>query len=333
MTEINEKYFGDAGGKPVYLYEMKTRTLSVGIMTLGATIVSLLVPDKNNYSTDVVLGYDTPQEYLDDKSRYFGATIGRAANRIHGGFSLGVKSYPLPLNDGANCLHGGMNGFDKKHFSATVSGDELIMSYESADGEEGFPEALRLSVRHSLSGGTLTIVYEYEADGDTPVSITNHSYFNLNGGGDILSHEISINADAFCLLDGDMIPILPPVPVFGTPFDFRRAKAPKGLSSEQFSITKYVDHPYLLNGGRAARLYGDVSGIRLAIETTLPSVQLYLGNYVGELRGKGGALYHDYSGVCVEPQYLPNSVNNGYHSGVWVKKGEKRTQEIKYIFG
>lgn len=334
MAEVTKRFAGRIGADDISEYTITDGDYSVSVIDYGATVTKLIVPDCCGRPTDVVLGYDTPGGYASGGA-FFGATIGRVGNRIEKGFTLGGKFYPLCVNDhGANCLHGGERGFDKRMWQGAAEGGAVVMRRVSPDGEEGFPARLDVSVRFSLKKGSFSIDYEYVADGETPVGLTNHTYFNLNGQGckDILNHSITINAGHYFSVDEKLIPSLPPVPVRGTAFDFSVPRKIGGCEDAQFEFTKYFDHAFLLNGGVAAHVCGDQSKIHMTVETDMPCVQFYCGNFVGGEVGKGGKAYGDYGGFCLETEYAPNAVNNGFHPACIAKANVKTHSRTSYIF-
>ena len=312
----------------------KTYTLSnergykVSVITYGGAITSLWTPDRNGAFGDIVLGFESLEEYTSNP-RYFGALIGRHANRIaQGRFTLDGVDYQLPQNNGANHLHGGFRGFDKRIWTATEDGDVLHLSYFSKDGEEGYPGNVEAFVDYRLSNDELRLEYRATTDRDTIVNLTNHSYFNLKGAGTILDHELRLNADHFTPVFDDLIPTGEIVSVAGTSMDFRKARA---IGSEIGSIGGY-DHNFVLNDWDgslrlAARLYEPVSGRILEILTTQPGIQFYSGNFLdGSFIGKNGAPYVKYAGLCLEPQHFPDTPNHPNFPSTVLRAGEEYRQ-------
>ena len=312
----------------------KTYTLSnergykVSVITYGGAITSLWTPDRNGAFGDIVLGFESLEEYTSNP-RYFGALIGRHANRIaQGRFTLDGVDYQLPQNNGANHLHGGFRGFDKRIWTATEDGDVLHLSYFSKDGEEGYPGNVEAFVDYRLSNDELRLEYRATTDRDTIVNLTNHSYFNLKGAGTILDHELRLNADHFTPVFDDLIPTGEIVSVAGTSMDFRKARA---IGSEIGSIGGY-DHNFVLNDWDgslrlAARLYEPVSGRILEILTTQPGIQFYSGNFLdGSFIGKNGAPYVKYAGLCLEPQHFPDAPNHANFPSTVLRAGEEYRQ-------
>ena len=312
MMNIERKPFGKtARGEAVTLFEIRTPELTARILDYGATVQALLVPDKNGKPVDVVLGHDTIEGY-ETHDGYLGACVGRVANRLGGAqFTLNGKTYILAKNDGKNHLHGGLRGFDKYVWDAEVLEDGVNFSRVSPDGEEGYPGTLRVSVSYRVANGALTITYDAVSDQDTLCNLTNHSYFNLNGGGTALSHTLQIHADCFTENSDQCMPTGKILPVDGTPFDFR---APKhvgqdiGADDIQLRNGGGYDHNFCLTGETAAVLRGDASGITMTVRTTLPGMQLYTANFLTERRGKQGTIYAPRCALCLETQYYPNAM-------------------------
>ncbi len=310
-VSVEKKPFGvTKGGEAVNIYCIKNDMLAVEIMEYGAAIRSLLV-QRGGAWTDVVLGYDTLREY-EENDGYLGACVGRVGNRIGGaGFTLNGKTYTLARNDGENHLHGGVRGFDKYVWTAEELPDGVRFARVSPDGEEGYPGTLHAAVSYRLQGNTLVIEYEASADQDTLCSLTNHSYFNLNGSGSVLGHTLQINADEFLENSAATLPTGRRLPVAGTPFDFRvpkRVGQDIGTDDIQLRNCGGYDHNFCLTGETAAVLRGDVSGITMTVRTTLPGMQLYAANFLTERRGKNGAVYMPRAALCLETQFFPNAM-------------------------
>lgn len=310
-VSLEKKPFGvTKGGEAVNIYCIKNDMLAVEIMEYGAAIRSLLV-QRGSAWTDVVLGYDTLREY-EENDGYLGACVGRVGNRIGGAdFTLNGKTYTLARNDGENHLHGGVRGFDKYVWTAEELPDGVRFARVSPDGEEGYPGTLHAAVSYRLQGNTLVIEYEASADQDTLCSLTNHSYFNLNGSGSVLGHTLQINADEFLENSAATLPTGRQLPVAGTPFDFRALKRVGqdiGTDDIQLRNCGGYDHNFCLTGETAAVLRGDVSGITMTVRTTLPGMQLYAANFLTERRGKNGAVYMPRAALCLETQFFPNAM-------------------------
>ena len=313
------------GGEAVFLYTLtNAKGMEARIANFGAILVSLKVPDRAGRPADVVLGFDSLQEYVQAK-RYYGATVGRFANRIAGGrFTLDGVTYTLARNSGENSMHGGIHGFNKvvwqeRHWSAHPA--VLELRHRSKDGEEGFPGNLTVNVKFSLTDeNELRLDYTAETDQATVVNLTNHSFFNLagEGHGDVMGYMATIDADRFTPVNAAMIPTGELRPVAGTPFDFRRPVAIGARIHDnhtQLKIAKGYDHNYVLNHkpgqlGFAARVTDPESGRTLDVLTTEPGMQFYTANNLdGSGGGKGGKSYGPYSAFCLETQHFPDSPN------------------------
>ena len=317
-----------------------THTLSnslgfeVSITNYGGAITSLKTPDRHGNFGDIVLAYETLDDYVRNP-RYFGALIGRHANRIaRGRFSLNGIEYQLPCNNGLNHLHGGFKGFDKRVWDVSQDGNVLQLSYFSKDGEEGYPGNLTASVDYTLIDNALQVDYRATTDHDTIVNLTNHSYFNLRGHGTILDHELTLHADSFTPVDEELIPTGEIRPVIGTPMDFRNGKA---IGSQLAFIGGY-DHNFVLNDWDgslrlAARLYEETTGRVLEILTTEPGIQFYSGNFLdGSLIGRNSVAYQKYTGLCLEPQHFPDAPNHPNFPSTVLRPGEEYMQTTLYRF-
>ncbi len=312
---MKKTHFGSlADGRHVELYELRNEQLICRIMTRGATIVDLI-----HDSVNVIGGFDTLAAYIEDDSHQ-GALIGRVANRVGGAsFSMDGKVYTLPKNDGDNCLHGG-DGFDHRLFTVTQANDTSItLTYTSQDGEEGFPGALRVQVRYTLSGEDLIIAYEATPDAKTPIALTNHTYFNLDGlGGHIEDHEVYIDADHYTEVDDTLIPNGNRPCVAGTAFDLRApVHIGAGLSEDFIGY----DHNYILNHGQVEAIDGMTlalaarvsNGTRtLSVFTDQPCVQFYIGNFLpGTPAFRGGIPRVLHGAFCLETQTEPDCIRHG----------------------
>lgn len=342
-------------GRAVSVFTLTNKSgMTVRILDFGGIITEIHVPDRQGDFADVALGFDTLEPYLGD-SPYFGALIGRYGNRIAGGrFTLDGASYELPVNNGKNHLHGGTPGFDRVLWDARIEGGELVLGYRSADGEQGYPGTLEATVRYSLSDDNEIVVrFHAVADRATPVNLTQHSYFNLAGigagFGDILGHELMLDADAFVAINADLIPFGSLAPVAGTPFDFRSPRpigAAIGEPDEQLAHGGGYDHCFALNKPqpgpqaqpdaasmtRAARVREPASGRVLELFTQEPGVQFYSGNFLdGSLRGKGQA-YAYRSGFCLEPQHFPDSPNQPGFPNTILRPGETYETQSRFRF-
>lgn len=311
-----------ANGKPVQCYSLRSDALEARIIPYGGRIVSLRVPDRNGHLGDVVLGFDDLDGYTSDNP-YFGALIGRYANRIaQGRFDLHGRCHELIRNDGEHCLHGG-DGFDHRLWSARLDGPMLVLSYQSPEGEGGFPGTLIARVRYSIIGSSLRVDYQAICNRSTVVNLTNHTYFNLAdnvaAGGDVLGHQLMIRASRFLPVDDTLIPTGIAEEVAGTPFDFRQPQLigrQIDASHDQLAHGRGYDHCWSLDRSRSkalesvARVYEPASGRVMEVLTTEPGVQFYSGNFLdGTLRGRGGVAYGRHAGFCLEPQHFPDSPN------------------------
>ena len=312
------------------------------IIDYGGIITELHAPDRDGNLADVVLGFDTLEPYRTD-SPYFGALIGRYGNRIrHGRFTLDGQEVQLPVNNGSNHLHGGPDGFDRVKWEATIDGASLRLQYRSADGEMGYPGNLDATVTYTLlDTNELVVSFHAVTDKATPVNLTQHSYFNLAGDGDILGHVLCIEADAFVAIDAESIPTGELTPVTGTPFDFRMPRAIGeriGQPDKQLRHGGGYDHNFVLNKpqgkalSRAARVSEPTSGRVLELWTEEPGVQFYSGNFLdGSLAGKGRTYQHR-SGFCLEPQHFPDSPNQPLFPNVILRPGEAYQTESRFRF-
>ena len=331
------------------LFTLKNKSgVTVTITPFGGNIVSILVPDKDGKLVDVVLGYDSAKEYVGAKG-YYGSTIGRYGNRIaKGKFSLDGKEYQLATNNGENALHGGPNGFHNVMWNGreidTPNGKAVEITYVSKDGEEGYPGNLSTKVVFSLNDSSeLRIDYEATTDKATVLNLTNHSYFNLSGegSGEILNHEIMINADRFLPVDKGLIPTGELRQVKGTPFDFTQPhKIGERIDAdeEQVKTGGGYDHCFVLNKkapnelSLAARVTDPTSGRRMEVWTTEPAVQFYTGNFLNGGVGKGGKKYNYRGAFCLETQHFPDSPNQPTFPSTTLRPGEEFRSTTIYRF-
>lgn len=343
----SSQYNTTIDGKAVKLFTLKNKSgASVSITNYGGRVISLLVPDKNNKLTDVVLGYDSIGAYRKKGEPFFGALIGRYGNRIaKGTFTLDGKTYNLQLNDGPNTLHGGTDGFFSKVWDATqVDAQKLELSYISKDGEAGYPGTLNVKVVYTLKDdNALQIDYTATTDKATVVNLTNHAYFNLNGEGDstILNHELMIDANAYTPVDSTLIPTGKLTPVAGTAFDFNKAKAiGKSIdeNDQQLKYGKGYDHNFALthHDGKTpvAKVTSPVTGITLEVYTVEPGLQFYSGNFLtgADHDGKGGKAYPHRSAFCLETQHFPDAPNHANFASTVLKPGETYQTSTTYKF-
>lgn len=337
-----------ADGTPVELYTLKNANGMIAkVMTRGATLVELRVPDKNGKLANVVLGFDNVQGYESDRNQYFGATIGRVANRIaKGRFKLNGKTYKLAINNGPNHLHGGTKrSLDKVVWNAkpfqNKKGQGVIFTYTSPDGEEGYPGMLKVSVTYTLTDkNQLRIDYKATTDQATPVNLTNHSYFNLSGAGSktVLNHILMINADKYTPVDDTLIPTGKIASVEGTPLDFTKpTRIGARIDKLIDTATKGYDHNFVLNGKpgklrRIAKVLDPKSGRVMTVSTTEPGVQCYTGNFLFGQKGKGGNTYAIRSALCLEADHFPDSVHHKSFPSIILQRGQTYRQTTVYAF-
>ena len=342
---VKEEPFGRVKGKEVSLFTLRNaRGMAVKITNYGGIVTSLAVPDRKGKTADVVLGYDSLEGYLKD-SPYFGALVGRYANRIAGGrFELDGRVYELARNDGPNHLHGGIEGFDKKVWEAEPydgpSEAGVVLRYLSKDGEEGYPGNLKVQVTYALNDqNELVIRYRAVTDKPTPVNLTHHGYFNLKGAGegDVLGHQVVIDADRYTVVNDELIPTGELRPVKGTPMDFL---SPHTIGERIDRVKGGYDHNFVLNPprdrdhpGSAALVYEPASGRVMEVFTTEPGLQFYTGNFLdGSIRGKGGKVYGKHGGFCMEAQHFPDSPNHPEFPSVILRPGKVYEQLTIYRF-
>mgnify|MGYP000845922605 FL=1 len=335
-------------GKDVDLYHLTNgKGIDAYITNYGARIVALIVPDKDGNRTDVVLGHDSLQEYIDSEEQYFGAVCGRYANRIaRGSFSIDGRCYSLPINNGPNSLHGGISGFNTKVWEVKSAGpSSLVLEYVSADGEEGYPGELVVRIIYSVTDeGALHIDYRATADAPTVLNLTNHSYFNLSGAGDpsVHDHTLMIQARHYLPTDDTAIPYGEPTEVEGTPFDFL---TPHGIGDridsamDQLIWAKGYDHTFIVDKpsgayGFCSRCVSPKTGIVLDVYSTEPGMQVYTGNWMsGKLRGKSDRRYPARSAVCFETQHYPDSPNKPNYPTTLLRPGEVFESRTAFRFG
>ena len=347
-TKIVQADFGRIHETPIRIYTLTNQKgIEVRIMNYGGIVVSIKTPDRNGTMADIVLGFDSLAGYTANPSPFFGALVGRYANRIaHARFTLDGVQYKLEDNDHGNTLHGGTHGLDKAVWAPRQLPDGgLELTVTSKDGDEGFPGNLKVTVVYHLTDANeLKIDYSATTDKDTVVNLTNHSYFNLKGEGqgDILSHRISINADRFTPVDAGLIPLGDLRPVNGTPFDFRKPAvigAHIEDNDEQLKLGHGYDHNWVLNKkgnelSLAARVEEPSSGRVLEVLTTQPGLQFYTGNFLdGTIHGKGGKAYQRRYGFCLETQHFPDSPNQPKFPTTELKPGEEFHNTTIFRFG
>jgi aldose 1-epimerase len=348
-ASIRAQPFGKTpGGEPVDLFTLRNaKGTEVTIMTYGGIVTSLKVPDRQGNFGDGVLGYDNLDSYITNNP-FFGCLVGRYGNRIaKGRFTLEGKVYNLAVNNPPNHLHGGVKGFDKVLWTVVKAdvgpqGPRLELSYVSKDGEEGYPGNLKVSATYTLTDGNeLRLDYSATTDKPTICNLTQHSYFNLAGKGDVLGHLAYINADQFIPVDRTLIPTGELKPVAGTPLDFR-SPTPIGArinaDDEQIKSGNGYDHTWVVNQQRGAltlqaRVEDPATGRVLEISSTEPGVQFYTGNFLnGSIAGKGGRVYERRSAFCLEPQHYPDSPNQPQFPSTELKPGQTYKNTIIYRF-
>lgn len=334
-------------GRPVELHTLRNvHGVEARISNYGGIVTSLKVPDREGRLGDVVLGYDTLEGYL-QASPYFGCLVGRYGNRIaKGRFTLDGAIYTLATNNYPNALHGGLQGFDKRLWKAnpylTADGPALELSYVSADGEEGYPGTLTVKAVYTLTrDNALRLDYTATTDKATVVNLTQHSYFNLAGKGDILGHEVYLHADRFTPVDSTLIPTGELRPVEGTPFDFRRPTtigARVNGDDEQLKFGGGYDHNWVISKpfgelGLQASVYEPTTGRVLEVLSDQPGLQFYCGNFLdGTITGKGGWVYQHRHGFCMEPQHYPDSPNQPTFPTTVLRPGQTYRNTILYRF-
>lgn len=323
--------FGVFEDNDVFKYTLSDKIVAE-VITFGATLVSLKVPDAKGVLIDVVLGFQTVEQAA-TSTAYLGSTVGRCANRTaKGNFSLNGKNYSVPQNNGENHLHGGNVGFSKRVFDAKTEGNSLILSLFSPDGEENYPANLNFSVKYTVQGTSLNVQYCAESDGDTLFNPTNHAYFDLSGCGCAMDTVLQIFADNYLPINSKLIPTGELQSVKGTPFDFT---VPKPVSRDmsanclQLDYAGGYDHNFCLNGHHAARAYSPQSGIAMDCYTDMCGLQFYSGNFLCET---GKRAYNKRDAFCLETQYYPDAIHNPTWKQPILKKGQKFHSETSYVF-
>ncbi len=343
---VQKKLFGHLKtGAAVDLYTLTNKHgLKAKIMTYGATLTELYTPDRNGKMGDVVLGFDNLADY-EKGNPYFGATVGRVANRIaKGKFTLNGKKYVLAVNNPPNHLHGGLKGFDKVIWKAKSvqrpAGPAVEFTLHSPDGDQGYPGNLDVTVVYTLTNQNgMRIDYRATTDKATPINLTNHAYFNLAGHGDVLDHEIRIDAKKYIVVDDVSIPTGEIRPVADTEMDFlTQHRIGDSVERVGGAVTGY-DHNYAINGGGkkfalASETYEPTSGRTMTMYTTEPGMQFYTGNYLdGKIKGVGGNVYYKYTGFCIEAGHFPDAVHHPNFPSIILQPGKTYTQQTEYIFG
>lgn len=319
--------FGNLGGRDVYAYTLTDGELSVTLTEYGAAIQSIKLGDR-----ELVLGYGDIASYAENRS-YFGATIGRIANRVAGGrFTIGSRTFTLDKNDNNNSLHGGFDGYDRRVFDSRVDGDGVLFTLVSGDGDQGLDGTFTLKVKYRLSGGALKIEYEGVCDKDTAWNPTNHTFFNLGGSNEpVYNTVLYINAVKFTPVDGDLIPTGEIKDVKGTPFDFTK---PKKIGADIFEKCRQLecvgggyDHNFVLGEGLSAS--AEYGGVRLELYTDMCGLQFYTGNFLKGERVRG-MQFAKHTAFCLEPQFFPNSVNESRFPSPVLRAGETGRHFIEY---
>ena len=343
---IEKSPFGKtADGAKVSLYTLKNAGGgSVQVTDYGGIVVSINVPDREGKVADVTLGFDSLEGYLAGHP-YFGCITGRYANRIaKGKFTLDGKEYSLAVNNGPNHLHGGEAGFDKKLWKANTENGRLVLTYTSADGEEGYPGKLDCKVTYSWTDDNeLRIDYAATTDKETVINLTNHAYFNLKGegSGDILKHQAQFNCSHYTPVDETSIPTGEVRPVKGTPFDFTEPHAIGERideDNEQLKFGKGYDHNFVIDSSENGKLVHACtvtdpdSGRVLEVHTDQPGVQFYTGNFLNGAKGKGGKPYGMRHGFCLETQVFPDSPNRAHFPSPVLQPGEEYEHTCVYKF-
>jgi aldose 1-epimerase len=345
-ARLEQNIFGKSpDGTEIKIYTLTNRKGMVAKVTeYGAMLTELWVPDRGGKLADVVLGFDSLEQYLKGPP-FFGSTVGRVANRIaQGKFTLDGKEYVLATNRPPNHLHGGFKGFDKRVWKSrplpvTNSEIAIAFTYTSPDGEEGYPGTLNVTVIYSLTDANeLRIDYSATTDKATPVNLTNHSFFNLAGAGSILDHLLTLNADRYTPADATLIPTGEIIPVKDTGLDFTKPRRMGERIDEFRSFANGYDHNFVLNsgGGRlalCARVEEPNSGRVMEIRTTEPAVQFFTGNRLdGKFTGIGGVTYHQHGGFCLEPHHFPDSINKPNFPSVVLRRGATFKSSTVYKF-
>ena len=337
---ITRTDWGEHDGKKVYLFTLVNNNGdTVTITNYGGAVTSFITPDKNGNTSSIIVGFDSLQPYL-QQPPYFGALIGRYGNRIgNAKFTLDGTTYQLAANNGKNTLHGGLKGFDKNVWDATIPSDSvpsLTLNYVSKDAEEGFPGNLNVTVHYTLTDDDgLKIEYDAETDKPTPVNLTNHSYFNLSGdvSNSVLDETLMIDADKYTPVDTSLIPTGEIKAVKGTPFDFT---SPKKIGQDINSVPGGYDHNFVLNKTdsslqKVAELSDSISGRTMDVYTTQPGLQFYTGNFLdGKFTNRGGKPLTQHSALCLETQHFPDSPNKPNFPSTILKPGEKYHQVTIY---
>lgn len=338
---IERKEFGYFRGYRCELITLRCKAMSASFTNYGAAVQSLCVPDKFGNSADILLGYDTLEQYVDGGSCH-GATVGRFANRIGGAkFTLNGKEYRLTANENGNTLHSGAFGYNKRVWTIEdiTDGEEPSVTFGllSPDGEEHFPGTVKFTAKYTLTEDSLIVEYHGVTDADTPINMTNHSYFNLKGegNGDIKDHIVTINARQYTPVDDQLIPTGVLAYVAGTPYDFLTPKR-VGEDMDNGRLPNGYDNNFVLGSSREMRFAASVeepqSGRIMTVETDKPGIQFYIGIGLNNESGKNGHVYNQYAGLCLESQFFPDSPNQKSFPSCIVKAGEEYSCKTIYKF-
>ncbi len=336
QAEVKKALWGHtADGEAVEIYTLSSQRLEVRVMGFGARLVSIKTPDRKGAMEDIILGYDSLEEYLKDKKTHLGGVVGRYGNRIAlGKFSLDGETYQIPVNNGRNALHGGTVGFEQKVWTGHEVPNGVEFTLVSPDGDMGFPGTLTAKVRYTVVGDALRLDYSATTDKDTVVNLTNHAYFNLSGNEreDILNERVILNASQFTPVNEELIPTGELAQVVETPFDFRKPMevgARIGADNEQLKLAGGYDHNFVLNGRdgatKLAAMVADTkSGRVMTVTTTQPGVQFYSGNHLdGTFTGRHGKKYVEHMALCLETQHFPDSPNEAAFPSTVLKPGQE----------
>lgn len=340
MTENKPKIVAYLGSQPIYKSTLGEGTpLEVDVMTYGATLTAIRHQDIDGRIIDTILGFDSVSAYMKYPMLYFGSTVGRYANRIaHGRFTLDNESYSLDRNLPPHHLHGGKRGFDKVIWDIEkVSVNAMKLSYLSTHMEEGYPGNVKLAVEFRVNGSSLHIMYSATTDLSTPINLTNHAYFNLNGQGSILDHDLQLDSNLVTEVDDALIPTGKLVSVFNTPLDFLRTKK-VGVDITSGKLPNGYDHNYVIENAdgtlkQVAMLQSVHSNRYIKVSTTEPAIQLYTGNGINNVKGKGGKVYQRFGGLCLETQHYPDSPNQPSFPSTILHPGDTFSSETVYEYG
>ena len=341
MSVQREPFGSTRDGRPVEKFPLRRDAMEAEIITYGAALRALRVPDGGGGAVDVALGYDGLSAY-EDNGGYVGAVVGRYANRIAAASCLiDGRRIALEPNEGPKQLHGGPAGFSRQIFRPLDAGEDFVtLACTAPDGQGGFPGTLELWVTYTLTGRGLRIRYEAVSDQTTHCNITSHAYFNLNGSGDILGHRLWLASGQYTPVGPDSIPLAMACAAAGTPFDFTVEKPlgrDIGQDDPQLHNVGGYDHNFVLDPAQglrlAARLTGEKTGIVMETWTEKPGVQLYTGNFLNAPGGRNGEHYHPRRGVCLETQFFPDSPNHPEWGDILLRPGQRYDYTTEYRFG